>query len=967
MAGETIGTAYVRIIANGDGLDRSVEREFKKSEPAIHKAGKRGADEFHDGYDEESDRRSKQTLKRLSSSITIGEKDFKKIGKGLSSDLWRGLEQDLEKRTKSHSIARLITANLQNDFRKLDGDFGKLGKHIEKNFTSLVADAGKELDRLGHDSERTTTHMGRMGASIDRTGAIFAKAFGKGARNNFFNLTGVIVGGITSAVGLIPKAIDGFSKLASGMSKVGEGGAEAAIGAEKAGASMAELAASGAAGVVALLAVGAAVSIAVSALVLLGGIVVALSGSIVFALVGALGALLGLLLPIGAAVGVLALAFVGLGNRTGAVHKQIMAFLKPVTSQLKELADVTRKHLFGDLAKDGENFGKGLKTLRPLVIGTADALSKMFSDVAKGAASPAFAEYIRTISAFVKTALPQLGGVIGNTFKGIGGVFEALIPLTQRFLDSMTRGSTAFSKFANGAEGQSKLQNFFKRAGDSAADLGHLLSATTVSLGKLLSAGKGSGDNIIVDLTKKVREFGDYLDAHPDSLKKFFGQSEKFAKALGGTILAIIHGIDELDNSASRNAVIGLFRDLNGIIENTARGLHRINVFFTDFATGVTGAFKTMTASVLGGVSGFLNGLSKIAGGLAAITPGKYDFGKGKIDAMKASVDKTITSLQNAAGGIDALNGKAQNLKVSADTKQAAQDLQDIVKTYNDVFGLPPGTLKLDSSDIAGASKVLKNLVDSYTVLKDKFSTPLKPIAIPDSLKNLSQHQLDIVNNQRVMAHLPPYEAKATSTDLTRVTQKQLALINNQAIMRGEPPINLKFNHGQVDLSDKATLGLINSYNKAHGLPQVNLKVNKSSMDAAATAARALQSLFRGLGGTTYHYVVLKRGKSVMATGGVMDGFGDVSRFALGGIANSQFNLRGNTVAEAGREAIVPLDRPLDQVDPSVRYLAAIAQGLNPGGGGTTVNNNLTVITPTKDPRAVAIEAANELAALGGY
>lgn len=82
---------------------------------------------------------------------------------------------------------------------------------------------------------------------------------------------------------------------------------------------------------------------------------------------------------------------------------------------------------------------------------------------------------------------------------------------------------------------------------------------------------------------------------------------------------------------------------------------------------------------------------------------------------------------------------------------------------------------------------------------------------------------------------------------------------------------------------------------------------------------------------------------------------------------------------EAGPEAIVPLNRPLDQVDPAVRALSAFAQGLPIPGkerpmarggviGGKTFNFDqgaIQVVTPTQDPAAVANEFLNQLAASG--
>lgn len=74
-------------------------------------------------------------------------------------------------------------------------------------------------------------------------------------------------------------------------------------------------------------------------------------------------------------------------------------------------------------------------------------------------------------------------------------------------------------------------------------------------------------------------------------------------------------------------------------------------------------------------------------------------------------------------------------------------------------------------------------------------------------------------------------------------------------------------------------------------------------------------------------------------------------------------------VGEAGPEAIVPLNRPLSMVDPSVRALSAFAQGLSSPDGAVarvespTTVNNLYITAPTADPRAVALTTLNYLTA----
>jgi hypothetical protein len=76
-------------------------------------------------------------------------------------------------------------------------------------------------------------------------------------------------------------------------------------------------------------------------------------------------------------------------------------------------------------------------------------------------------------------------------------------------------------------------------------------------------------------------------------------------------------------------------------------------------------------------------------------------------------------------------------------------------------------------------------------------------------------------------------------------------------------------------------------------------------------------------------------------------------------------------VGEAGREAVVPLDRPLSQVDESVRWLAAIAQGKTSyasGGvvGGKSLNiapGAISVTVPNSDPVQVASAVVDRMAA----
>lgn len=91
-------------------------------------------------------------------------------------------------------------------------------------------------------------------------------------------------------------------------------------------------------------------------------------------------------------------------------------------------------------------------------------------------------------------------------------------------------------------------------------------------------------------------------------------------------------------------------------------------------------------------------------------------------------------------------------------------------------------------------------------------------------------------------------------------------------------------------------------------------------------------------------------------------------RQAMGGIHVGPTHV---LMGEAGPEAIVPLRRPLSQVDPSVRALSAFAQGIGTpamasggivsGGRSINIENGAIQVNGSLDPRRTAIEVINRI------
>lgn len=143
-----------------------------------------------------------------------------------------------------------------------------------------------------------------------------------------------------------------------------------------------------------------------------------------------------------------------------------------------------------------------------------------------------------------------------------------------------------------------------------------------------------------------------------------------------------------------------------------------------------------------------------------------------------------------------------------------------------------------------------------------------------------------------------------------------------------------------------------------------------SQADALGDKIRTLPdgdvSIYVGLNGPGAQILQQQRFKNRPRVGG------PGMQLAAGGILTAPTFIRSNVLAgEAGREAVVPLDRPLALVDPSVRALAAFAQGRNSmgsgglvGAGGTVIQSGaIQIVTPYANPELVAESVFDRFAA----
>ncbi|UVG33986.1 tape measure protein [Microbacterium phage Wheelie] len=144
-------------------------------------------------------------------------------------------------------------------------------------------------------------------------------------------------------------------------------------------------------------------------------------------------------------------------------------------------------------------------------------------------------------------------------------------------------------------------------------------------------------------------------------------------------------------------------------------------------------------------------------------------------------------------------------------------------------------------------------------------------------------------------------------------------------------------------------------------VPEVSTQVNTPGLSSAWDNARAYENQIRDIP-TSWSTTVTTYYRQVGET---------LPKTATGG---TFYGAQARIIGEAGPEAVVPLNRPLNQVDPSVRELSAIAQGLalppmaagGVVGGGTSRNvifeAGAIVVEAADDPRQTAYDVLDVVA-----
>jgi len=933
VRGDTIGRAYVKILADGSGLPKSIRDEFDDGIPAVKKSGEEYNRAFNQGWEAE-DKRNKTMEKGLRAKFqrAFGQinADAAVLERGLHQKIYDAVFEGLSDGgdpKHAREVARRVADAMEFEFARTGGLGTPVRKQIDKALDGIVADEKafetefrrtmdrtfkeslvtaqkfrREMDqhagvlgRLGtaiknfnstsgkdmrkfysdvvRDNDRGANRISRFGEKVDRAGNIVGKAFGKGGRNDVLSFFGSFMQAPVEIVGKLVKGLGGLVDMGKNMKTAWSGAGGGFEGLMAAGKQLGPIMSNvyALAGIIGgLVLVGGPVAGLISNL---AAAIVALGSAVAFTLGAGLGVLAGLLLPVAAGLGTLGLAFMGMSDKT---KKALKESLKPITDQLKDLQEIARGGILRGLDKAAEPLAKGMKTVAPLIQATSNAIGDMIGQFAQGTASPGFKKFIDTMVIYIPDAISSLTGIIKNVASGLGGIFEGVIPITQDFLGWLSGITEEFAHWGQ-TTGPEDVIGFMETAKGAAEDLWGLITSSGELLGRLLfnkDAAKGGG-SILDQMTGQVQDWIDTLKKDPDAFKNWIGDGVDSIKKIGAGLDHLGEMFDKLDTPKNRKAATQVL----GLIE------------------GGLGAISTTIGIVSGAWEGFM--------GLLEVVPQI-----GVIKQMKDVYDNAV-KVKDQIANIDW--GGLWNKIPKPD--------------FGKLFG------KFNLKDVINPGGVLGAITGPF---KGKSG---------NSLRSMGKFLLrNIINPGGVLgAILSPFRGKASNA-LKAMGKFLLKHIINPA--------------GILAAVTSPFKGLNDDILKAIGKVALKLLVDVGGAAAAVIAP------FRGLADDI-----------VAAIGTIIPHFQMPHinwpkppawmHTAKGGMfLGPQVRLIG----EAGPEAVVPLARPLSQVDPAVRALSAFAQGK---WGAETTNNNqrslnvggLTIITPTKDPAAVARETVNRMVA----
>lgn len=762
LRGETIGRAYIKILADGTGFRDSARDELRGADQDFEDAGEEHSKAYQRGFAQEQQRNKtfeesfRGKLDKVFGQVQarsefVGRDMEDRLAEHLNQALARGLDPDVASKAAQRSARAIFDefergGNLDisfgnvtrqwdralSDMRKSEDDFLRNHRSVmdEAERVSQQAFRAQQeaasgfqrgLDglratvlRYAESTARATKTHGAMASSLrtvekeghswfltlDRISDGVGKAFGKGARNNFFNLVGTVIGGLTAMGFALIKGVAQLADWARGLGDASQAmakfGEEQAVTAAAVEQTAAEVAATGPPGFIALaIAIGAIVAIApiaVSALSALAAAVVAVASSMAFAVAGGLGVFAGLMLPLAGAIGTVVLGW-----------KEMKKELKdtdfgPLKRDFQALREDAGEGLADGVRKALPALENGLGRIRPIIVGVSAALGDVIARFAAIADSRAFAFFTRVMTEFLPSAIRGLGAATANFAQGMLNIFGVLGepggPVDQfiTWLGDITR---EFRNWSSEKGGRADIRQFFDRAAESGREWWGLLKSIGGTLERVFFnvGGKRAGDSIVAGIADAFDRLNSFLDRNPGAIARWFGNGRQIAAQVGHAIEGIVKVFDTLDTPENRRAATFVIRLIVINLKILDGALRIAGAAFHGFNRVVKAVLLAVAATFLSWARDFIR-VADFAFGWIGPIGRKLDAAAAHIDAWTDRVNASLHGVENRV-----------EIKITVDARQAMADTAQLNAMLNGIPASVSTTLYVKYTKLLGSAE----------------------------------------------------------------------------------------------------------------------------------------------------------------------------------------------------------------------------------------------------------------------
>lgn len=578
-------------------------------------------------------------------------------------------------------------------------------------------------------------------------------------------------------------------------------------------------------------------------------------------------------------------------------------------------------------------------------------------------------EQLAVLGSAAGAGLLVLGGAATGALVGVGALVTAFVGLNkdlEELPESIRPAAKAFQDLKTPLqEAQQLLQErAFANGAASFAKIGDAIRDLTPSLGVL-------GDSV----GRVVDRFADWVSS-ADGVRLVSGLLEKsgpiFEKVMTivgklGTAL-----LEAFNNPRFQKAIDDMLTGLDGLMETFGKFVQ----------SDEFGVWIEETSAVLGELGGLIGDVSTMFSDL--ITPESYQRTKDFLNTL-SEMTVPLGDLLAALGEADVFGILAESLTILL---TALQPVWDVLEPMAELIGtLLVGSLEHLSNMFILLTPFLEIVRIGFEVLAgwtQKWLEYLQPFNDAfQVLGNAFRVAGDLIWDKLQPAFDILFQA---IIDLLPTAEEFTTWVNDYAV-----PAIEDFAHWLGDEGAKA-IEEFASWLTDEAVPAMqdfwewlSTKVWPVVNEASANLGRAVGAFQVFVSGVTSALSVLTApikfaidlfnrlagaasGGIAAATAAGKSAGGAFPKYASGGILNGPRHI---LAGEAGAEAIVPLNRNLNSVDPSVRYLSAIAQGKVPamasggivGGGRTNViEAGAIVVYDSFNPLTTSVEILNRLA-----